>query len=33
MDDVTLGRRADTVAGDVEMFKTNDTEMDLQLNV
>ena len=33
MDDVTLGRHADTVAGDAEMFSTKGTEMELHLNV
>ena len=33
MDDVSLGGHADTVAGDVEMFRTKGTEMGLQLNV
>ena len=33
MDDVTLDEHADTVAGDVEMFRTKRMEMGLQLNV
>ena len=33
MDGVTLGGHADTVAGDVEMFRTKSTEMGPQLNV
>ena len=33
MVDVNLGGHADTVAGDVEMFRAEGTEMGLQLNV